>query len=337
MSNLIIPKGYKSDLNLLETQKAIKLIKDFFEKNLAKTLHLTRVSAPLFVQSNSGLNDNLTGSEEPVHFKVRNGKSNMNLEIVHSLAKWKRNALKEYNIPIGNGIYADMNAIRACEISDNTHSFYVDQWDWEKAISPEDRNIKYLISTVRDIYQILLNTQDMLVKHYPKYKPILKDQLNIITTQELEDLFPSLSPEEREREYCKENGSMFLIGIGGKLNSGYPHDLRSPDYDDWNLNGDIIVWNPILDDALELSSMGVRVNSEVLNNQLKLSNTLDRLELDFHKNLINKLYPDAIGGGIGQSRLCMFFLQKAHIGEVQASIWPENMIKECKENKIELL
>ncbi|WP_099203241.1 aspartate--ammonia ligase [Miniphocaeibacter massiliensis] len=337
MSKLIIPDGYKSDLNLLETQKAIKLIKDFFEKNLAESLNLTRVSAPLFVESNSGLNDNLSGTEIPVHFKVRNGKSNMNLEIVHSLAKWKRNALKEYNIQVGSGIYADMDAIRACETCDNTHSFYVDQWDWEKAISEKDRNKEYLISTVKVIYNILLNTQKMLMEHYPNYKPLLSEKLNIVTTQQLEDLYPSLSPEDREREYCKNNGSMFLLGIGEKLNSGIPHDLRAPDYDDWRLNGDIIVWNPILNDALELSSMGIRVNKESLKYQLEISNTLDRLELDFHKNLLNDLYPQAIGGGIGQSRLCMFFLQKAHIGEVQSSIWPEDMIEKCKENKINLL
>lgn len=337
MNNLIIPKGYKSDLNLLETQKAIKLIKDYFERNLSKTLNLTRVSAPLFVKSSIGLNDNLTGVEKPVSFDVTDGSEQAKLEIVHSLAKWKRNALKEYNIPIGQGIYADMDAIRACEICDNTHSYYVDQWDWEKSISQDQRTEDYLIETVQSIYKVLLNTQKMLQEKYPKYNPVLKDTIYIITSQELEDRYPDLSPENREKEFCKKYGSMFLMKIGHTLDSGKPHDVRSPDYDDWNLNGDIIVWNPILNNALELSSMGIRVNSKVLQNQLNLSNHLDRLNLEFHKNLISEKYPQAIGGGIGQSRLCMLFLQKSHIGEVQASTWPTEMIKQCKKNNINLL
>lgn len=337
MYNLVIPNGYKSDLNLLETQKAIKLIKDFFESRLASTLNLTRVSAPLFVESNLGINDNLTGVEKPVSFNVCQGNKKTQLEIVQSLAKWKRNALKEYNIPSGSGIYADMNAIRASETCDNTHSYYVDQWDWEKAIDNKDRTEIFLIQTVRTIYQVLLDTQTMLKNHYPKYNPVLRDTISIVTSQDLEDKYPSLSPEEREKQYCKKYGSMFLMKIGNKLNSGKPHDVRSPDYDDWNLNGDIIVWNPILNDALELSSMGIRVNSEVLKKQLEISNNLNRLNLEFHKNLISNKYPQAIGGGIGQSRLCMLFLQKAHIGEVQASAWPKEMIDECKENNINLL
>ncbi|QQK07578.1 aspartate--ammonia ligase [Miniphocaeibacter halophilus] len=337
MYNLVIPKNYKSDLNLLETQKAIKLIKDFFESRLASTLNLTRVSAPLFVESNLGINDNLTGVEKPVSFYVNQECGKTQLEIVQSLAKWKRNALKEYNIPIGSGIYADMNAIRASETCDNTHSYYVDQWDWEKTIDDKDRTEIFLIQTVRTIYQVLLDTQVMLKKHYPKYNPVLRDTISIVTSQDLENKYPSLSPEEREKQYCKKYGSMFLMKIGNKLNSGKPHDVRSPDYDDWNLNGDIIVWNPILNDALELSSMGIRVNSEVLKKQLEISDNLNRLNFEFHKNLIANNYPQAIGGGIGQSRLCMLFLQKAHIGEVQASAWPKEMIEECKKNNINLL
>lgn len=337
MSNLVIPKDYKSDLNLLETQKAIKLIKDYFELNLSKTLNLTRVSAPLFVKSNLGLNDNLSGIEKPVSFNVEYKNKTTQLEIVHSLAKWKRNALKEYNIPAGSGIYTDMNAIRAAEICDNTHSYYVDQWDWEKSINENDRTEIFLIETVKSIYQILLDTQKMLKKHYPKYNPVLKDTISIVTSQELENKYPDLNPEEREKEYCKNYGSMFLMKIGRDLKSGKPHDTRSPDYDDWNLNGDIIVWNPILNDALELSSMGIRVNSEVLLEQLEISNNLDRVNLNFHKNLIENNYPQAIGGGIGQSRLCMLFLQKAHIGEVQASTWPSEMIQECIKYNINLL
>lgn len=337
MKNLVIPEGYKSDLDLLETQKAIKLIKDYFERNLAKTLNLTRVSAPLFVESTLGLNDNLTGVEEPVSFDVLNGNRKSTLEIVHSLAKWKRNALKEYKIPIGHGIYADMDAIRANEVCDNTHSYYVDQWDWEKVISPEDRNENYLIEIVQSIYKVLLNTQKMLKEKYPKYNSVLRDTIYVITSQELEDRYPDLLPEDREKEFCRNYGSMFLMKIGHVLDSGKPHDVRSPDYDDWNLNGDIIVWNPILNDALELSSMGIRVNSDVLRNQLTLSNNLERSELDFHKNLLDGKFPQAIGGGIGQSRLCMLLLQKAHIGEVQASTWPTEMIDECKKYNINLL
>ena len=337
MKNLVIPKFYKSDLNLLETQKSIKLIKDYFEKSLADTLNLTRVSAPLFVESHRGLNDNLTGIEKPVGFEYIDNNSIIGLEIVHSLAKWKRNALKKYNIPSGSGIYADMNAIRSFEDLDNTHSLYVDQWDWEKAITENDRTEIFLIQTVKSIYNIMLSTQDMLKDHYPNYKPVLKDTISIVTTQDLEDTYPNLLPEEREKEYCKKYGSMFLMKIGHNLKSGVPHDHRSPDYDDWNLNGDIIVWNPILNNALELSSMGIRVNSKSLIKQLELSNNMDRMNLDFHNNLIKNYYPQAIGGGIGQSRLCMLFLQKAHIGEVQASFWPLSMRKECVRNNINLL
>lgn len=337
MNNLIIPDGYKSTLDLLKTQKAIKLIKDFFQICLSKKLKLTRVSAPLFVEKNSGFNDNLTGKEHPVSFMVSQDDKDVELEIIHSLAKWKRNALYCYKIPIEEGIYTDMNAIRSNEVCDNTHSYYVDQWDWEKVIDKEDRTEKYLYSVVNDIYEVLLNTEDMLSKEFEDYNKILPRNITFISTEDLESLYPNLDPEEREKAFCKEKGAIFLSKIGGNLKCGKPHGVRSPDYDDWSLNGDIIVWNPILDDALELSSMGIRVDSETLKKQLKQSNTLERLNLDFHKNLIEGLYPQCIGGGIGQSRICMFLLQKAHIGEVQSSIWPKSMIDECMKNGINLL
>ncbi|WP_300411032.1 aspartate--ammonia ligase [Lagierella sp.] len=337
MKNLIIPDGYKSSLDLLKTQKAIKMIKDFFQINLSKKLKLTRVSAPLFVEKTSGFNDNLTGKELPVSFVVNQDEKDVELEIIHSLAKWKRNALYCYKIPVEEGIYTDMNAIRANEICDNTHSYYVDQWDWEKVIDEKDRNENYLYSIVREIYKVLLDTEDMLSNEFHGYKKILPDKITFITTDELELRFPNLQPEEREKAFCKEKKAIFVSKIGSNLRNGKPHGVRSPDYDDWSLNGDIIVWNPILDNALELSSMGIRVDSETLVKQLEQSNNLDRLNLDFHKNLIDGKYPQCIGGGIGQSRICMFLLQKAHIGEVQSSIWPKSMVDECVKNGINLL
>lgn len=334
---LILPEGYSSSLDIIETQKAIKGIKDFFQKNLAEKLNLTRVSAPLFVPRSTGVNDNLNGVEVPVHFKFRNGDQVEILEIVQSLAKWKRIALKNYNVEPGKGIYADMNAIRPCEITDNTHSLYVDQWDWEKVIKKEQRDQEYLIETVKSIYNCLLETQEMLKKTYSGYKSVLHETIYIKTSQELEDMYPSLSPDEREKAFCRENGSLFLMEIGGALNSGKPHDNRAPDYDDWSLNGDIIVWNPILNDSLELSSMGIRVDAQSLVNQLRIQNQEERLKLEYHSMLTSGQLPLTIGGGIGQSRICMLLLQKAHIGEVQSSVWPESMIRACKNNGINLL
>lgn len=337
MSNLIIPKEYKSSLDLIKTQKAIKLIKDFFQINLSEKLNLIRVSAPLFVDKQSGFNDNLSGTEVPVSFKVSQDGEDVDLEIIHSLAKWKRNALASYNIEVGQGLYTDMNAIRSCEICDNTHSYYVDQWDWEKAISPNERNEEYLKKVVRDIYDVLLDTENMLSETYDDYNKILPKEITFITTFELEEMYPDISFEEREKLFAKEKGAIFISKIGRNLKCGKPHSMRAPDYDDWDLNGDIIVWNPILNDALELSSMGIRVDSKALKKQLEESKTTNRLNYEFHKNLVDGKYPECIGGGIGQSRLCMFFLQKAHIGEVQASTWPKSMIEECKENGINLL
>lgn len=338
MTKLILPEGYKSDLNLLQTQKSIKLIKDFFERALAEKLKLTRVSAPMFVKKSSGLNDDLTGVEKPVHFYMNESGTQQEVQIVHSLAKWKRYALKKYEIPIGQGLYTDMNAIRADETPDNIHSIYVDQWDWEKVIDPrKDRNMEYLIQTVKDIYSVFLSLEEYLLDKIPGYEKILPDEIFFLTTQELEDRYPNLNAKERERAIAKEKRAVFLLQIGDILRSGHPHDGRSPDYDDWSLNGDLLFWNPILDDVLELSSMGIRVDPDTLVRQLRKANAMDRMKYEFHSLLVNGMLPQTIGGGIGQSRICMFFLQKAHIGEVQASVWPENMRRVCRKNGIELL
>lgn len=334
MNNLIIPKNYKSSLDVIATQEAIKEIKDFFQMSLAYALNLERVSAPLFVEKSSGLNDNLTGSERPVSFDSKNGE---NLEIVQSLAKWKRIALKKYNYKAGTGLYADMNAIRRDEIPDNTHSYYVDQWDWEKVIKKEERSEDYLRHIVNKIYNVFIQTDDFITYHYPQYDKVLPDEITFISSQELLDLYPDLSPEEREDAYVKEKGAVFIYQIGHPLSNGKAHDKRSPDYDDWLLNGDIIFYNPILEKSLELSSMGIRVDSKTLDKQLNLANANDRRELDYHKMLLNNELPLTIGGGIGQSRMCMFFMQKAHIGEVQASVWPKDMVEVCEESGIILL
>ena len=337
MENLIIPEGYKSSYDVLETQIIIKEIKDYFERSLAKHLNLTRVSAPLYVRSDSGINDYLTGVEKPVNFKFNDGDDIAQLEIVQSLAKWKRIALKRYGFEIGSGIYTDMDAIRPHETLGNKHSLYVDQWDWEKVISNDNRNIEYLKETVRNIYKAFIDTQNMMRKRFSSYNKILPDEIFFITAEELARRYPKDNPETREYKIAKEKKAVFIIGIGHKLSNGEPHDIRSPDYDDWNLNGDIILWNPVLNSHLELSSMGIRVNKNVLLEQLKLSDTEDRLELEYHQMILNNELPLTIGGGIGQSRICMFFLQKAHIGEVQASIWPEEMVEICKKNGIHLL
>ena len=334
MYELTVPAGYKSLLNLRQTQVAIKKIKDFFERDLAIELNLTRVSAPLFVANDSGLNDNLNGVERPVSFDLPDGEE---LEIVHSLAKWKRMALRQYGFGAGEGLYTDMNAIRRDEKLDNIHSMFVDQWDWEKTILHSDRTMETLQKTVRIIYSVLRHTEIYIADDYDFIDRLLPEDIYFITSQELEDMYPDLSSKEREYRITKDKGAVFLMQIGGKLKSGKPHDGRAPDYDDWSLNGDILVYNPTLDIALELSSMGIRVDEEALQRQLRLAGCEDRASLPFHSSLLKGELPYTIGGGIGQSRMCMFFLRKAHIGEVQASFWPDEMIGECRENGITLL
>ncbi|MBR2848375.1 MAG: aspartate--ammonia ligase [Clostridia bacterium] len=334
MSELFIPEGYKSILNLRQTEVAIKKIKDFFEHDLAIELNLTRVSAPLFVDSESGLNDNLNGVERPVRFDVKSGEV---IEIVHSLAKWKRMALKEYGFTNGEGLYTDMNAIRRDEDPDAIHSMFVDQWDWEKVISHEDRTLKTLQRTVKCIYNVLRHTETYITEEYDFIGKQLPEEIFFITSQELEDMYPELSAKEREYRITKDKGAVFLMQIGGKLTSGKPHDGRAPDYDDWALNGDILVYYPVLDIALELSSMGIRVDEESLKRQLELAGCSERASLPFHRALLHGELPYTIGGGIGQSRMCMFFLRKAHIGEVQSSFWPSDMVKNCAERGVNLL
>ena len=336
MSSIFIPEGYDPKYGIMETEIAIKFVKDFFEKELSSALNLTRISAPLFVKKASGLNDNLNGVERPVAFETKEVPGET-LEIVHSLAKWKRMALKRYKVPVGQGIYTDMNAIRRDEDMDNTHSIYVDQWDWEKVITKEDRNFDFLKETVRKIYKVFLNTERELSARFEKVKINLPNEVTFITSQELENLYPNLTPEERENEFAKSKGAIFVMQIGKVLASGQRHDGRAPDYDDWELNGDLILWDSALNHSLELSSMGIRVDKDALERQLKELNLEERKELDFHKQLLNGELPLTIGGGIGQSRICMFFLQKAHIGEVQASFWTEDIKKVCRENEINLL
>lgn len=334
--DLTVPADYHPKLDIKETEKAIKYIKFRFQEHLLTALNLQRVSAPLFVFPDSGLNDNLNGIEKPVGFDVKH-LQNKRAEVVQSLAKWKRLALKRYEIPEGEGIYTDMNAIRPDESFDNLHSLYVDQWDWEKVISREQRNENTLRSTVRNIYNAFQLLQKDVEKAYPMFHSWLPEEIHFVTAQELEDLYPELSPKQRENQIAREHKAVFIQGIGGELNSGKKHDGRACDYDDWRLNGDIIFYHPNLDLAFEISSMGIRVDKESLFKQASLSGDKKRLELPFHKAIMENKLPYTIGGGIGQSRLCMFFLQKVHIGEVQASIWPEEMIEECKEKNIPLL
>ncbi|HHY83443.1 MAG TPA: aspartate--ammonia ligase [Clostridiales bacterium] len=336
MEGLIIPQGYKSPLDIRETEIAIKLLKDFFENKLARELNLVRVSAPLFVTPESGLNDNLNGVERPVTFDVK-GLGGSNVEIVHSLAKWKRMALKRYGFCREEGLYTDMNAIRRDEDLDNLHSVYVDQWDWEKIILKEERNEDTLKATVKSIFKVFKESESFIVGKFPNLKRQLPDEISFITTQELEDMYPHLSPKEREDAIAKEKKAVFIMKIGGRLKSGNRHDGRAPDYDDWELNGDIIFWYPILDKAFEVSSMGIRVDEDSLLKQLKLSGCEDRMNLPFHRDLLNGKLPYTIGGGIGQSRICMYLLNKAHIGEVQASVWPEEMLAACERANIILL
>ena len=336
MSSLIIPKGYKSAHSIKETEIAIKEVKDYFERALVKELNLTRVSAPLFVKPESGLNDNLNGVERPVSFGIKE-QNDAICEIVHSLAKWKRMALGEYGFSYGEGLYTDMNAIRRDEDTDNIHSIYVDQWDWEKIIHKSERNEKTLKSVVRKVYEALKNTEVFINSRHPEIECILPKEIKFITSQELLDKYPNLDAKERENAAAKEFGAVFISKIGGKLSNGEPHDGRAPDYDDWELNGDILVYYPVLDIALELSSMGVRVDEESLMRQLKLAGCEERAELDFQKALLNGELPYTIGGGIGQSRLCMFFLRKAHVGEVQVSVWPDETWELAKKAGVELL
>jgi len=334
--DLIIPQGYSSYLDVCQTEIAIKNIKDFFERRLADKLNLTRVSAPLYVVSDSGLNDDLNGVERPVVFNIKS-LGDRNVEIVHSLAKWKRVALKRYEFPVGNGIYTDMNAIRRDEDLDNLHSTYVDQWDWELIIDKNDRNIDTLKKIVNTIFKVFKDTENYLRKLYPQLQLYLPEEITFISSQELLDLYPDKTPKEREDLICKKYKAVFVYQIGDKLSDGKPHDGRAPDYDDWSLNGDILFWFPVLNCAFEVTSMGIRVDEDSLKSQLEKANALDRIDFQYHQEVLNSELPYTIGGGIGQSRICMFFLHKAHIGEVQVSIWPEEMAKVCEENGIKLL
>ena len=332
MKNNIYPKNYQSLLNLVDTQIAIKFVKDTFERELAKELDLMRVSAPLFVEPETGLNDNLSGYEKAVNFVVN--EDDTNLEIVQSLAKWKRYALNKYNI---DGLYTDMNAIRRFEETDNLHSLYVDQWDWERRLQPEERKLSTLKKIVKRIYKAFKKTYNLLVKKYPVLQNDLPKDIVFVTTKELEAKYPNLSRKERENAICKEYGAVFLIGIGGKLKDGEPHDARAADYDDWKLNGDILLWYEPLQIAFELSSMGIRVNKESLVKQLKAKKEEFKLAMPYHQQILNDNLPLSIGGGIGQSRLCMYLLKKIHIGEVQSSYWPDEDIKEFKKYNVNLL
>lgn len=336
MGTIYIPDGYSSALNLHDTQVGIKTVKDFFQNLLAERMNLLRVSAPLFVTPESGLNDNLNGIERPVKFGIKE-QGEAEAEIVHSLAKWKRYALKKYGFEVGEGLYTDMSAIRRDEDTDNIHSIYVDQWDWEKIITKKERNMDTLRSVVRDIYKVLRKTEKYMAIEYDYIEEILPHDIFFITTQELEDMYPDKTPKEREYLIAKEKGAVCLMQIGDKLLSGKPHDGRAPDYDDWALNADIIVYYPVLDISLELSSMGIRVDEDSLASQLKKAGCEERAELPFQKAILDQQLPYTIGGGIGQSRICMFFLRKAHIGEVQSSLWPDDVMAECDKRGVKLL
>ena len=336
MNHFIIPENYHPALNLYDTQVGIKTVKDFFQKSLSEQLNLLRVSAPLFVDPASGLNDNLNGVERPVCFDIKEAPGS-DAEIVHSLAKWKRYALKKYGFSHGEGLYTDMVAIRRDEETDNLHSIYVDQWDWEKIISRQERNVDTLKEVVRKVYKALKKTEKYMAIQYDYIEEILPREISFVTAQELEDRYPDLTPKEREYQIAKETGAVFIMQIGKYLASGQRHDGRAPDYDDWDLNGDIIVYYPILDIALELSSMGIRVDAESLKRQLAISGCEDRAKLDFQKAVLADELPLTIGGGIGQSRICMFYLRKAHIGEVHCSLWPRETLRIAQEHGIPLL
>lgn len=343
--SLIIPKDYKQTLTPESTEQAIQLLKTSFQEKLSKTLNLRRVTAPLFVLKGTGINDDLNGVERPVTFPIL-CMGDRKAEVVHSLAKWKRLKLGSYRIPAGYGLYTDMNAIRSDEELDNLHSLYVDQWDWEKTIRPEDRNLDYLKKTVRTLYSLLKEIEVLVYDRYPHITPTLPDGITFIHSEELLRMYPGIPPREREAKAAEKFGAIFIIGIGDTLSDGQRHDGRAPDYDDWStansdgfrgLNGDIILWNEVLGCAFELSSMGIRVDPDALLRQLEAAGCPERSGLPFHKALLDGELPLSIGGGIGQSRLCMYFLKKAHIGEVQASIWPEAQIEVCEKNKIQLL
>ena len=346
MSQLIIPKNYKAALDLQQTEIAIKKIKDFFLSSISTELRLRRVTAPLFVLKGLGMNDDLSGIERPVTFPIKD-LNEAQAEVVHSLAKWKRVTLAEYNVAPGYGIITDMNAIRADEEMDNLHSLYVDQWDWERVMPEGCRNTEYLKKIVSRIYNAILRTEYYICETYPQLKPFLPEDIHFIHSEELLQKYPNLPPKERENAICREYGAVFIIGIGGKLSNGEEHDMRAPDYDDYTtisevnglagLNGDLLIWYPILERAIELSSMGIRVDKEALNRQLALSGKEDRKKLYFHSRLLEGSLPQSIGGGIGQSRLCMILLHKAHVGETQSSIWPDDMRKRCKEAGMPLI
>lgn len=342
---LIVPSGYKSFLDLNQTEKAIKLVKDTFQQQLSAELNLRRVTAPLFVLRGTGINDDLNGTERKVSFPIRD-MDDAYAEVVNSLAKWKRMALADYCIPHGNGLYTDMNAIRPDEEFDNIHSLYVDQWDWERVIAQKERSLDFLKYIVRKIFEVVKRTEYVVYENFNTIKPVLPHDITFIHAEELLIQYPHLKPREREYEAAKKHGAVFIIGIGGMLANGEQHDGRAPDYDDWTsetvngfkgLNGDIILWNPVLEIPFEISSMGIRVDRDSLLKQLELCGVPERVEMQFHKRLINGDLPLSIGGGIGQSRICMYYLRKAHIGEVQASIWPGELINECRANNIFLL
>ncbi len=342
---LYIPANYRSVLDVSQTEQAIKLIKDFFQLNLASELRLRRVTAPLFVKKGTGINDDLNGVERPVSFPIRE-MDDQKAEIVQSLAKWKRMALADLKLPVGYGIYTDMNAIRPDEELTNIHSLYVDQWDWERVIGPEERNVDFLKKIVRQIYSAVVRTENLVQDYYPGIKPLLPEEITFFHAEELAELYPELTPRERETRVVREHKAVFIIGIGGEMPNGEIHDGRAPDYDDWvtptkngyrGLNGDIVIWNSVLERAFEISSMGIRVNCETLLEQLHIRNMEERSQLYWHQLLLNGKLPLTIGGGIGQSRLCMFFLRKAHIGEIQSSIWPDEMISRCEEKGLHLL
>ena len=335
MSNIMIPQDYHTPLSVYEMQRAIEFIKSNFQVNLSNALNLRRVSAPLFVDENSGLNDNLNGVERPVSFDIPD--VGVNAQVVQSLAKWKRLALKRYQFNVGKGLFTDMNAIRRDEEVDNLHSVYVDQWDWEKVISADDRNVEYLKRTVRDIVSAISETSDALNIAFPSLRTKLGREVFFITTQELEDLYPDLTPKQREDEICKQKGVVFVMQIGKVLKSGIKHDGRAPDYDDWDLNGDILYWNEVLGHAFEISSMGIRVDPKSLDAQLAIAGCDDRRTLPFHRMLLAGELPLTMGGGIGQSRLCMLLIGTAHIGEVQASLWDKETQKVCEEAGVLLL
>ncbi|GAA3602357.1 aspartate--ammonia ligase [Secundilactobacillus similis DSM 23365 = JCM 2765] len=334
--HLIIPESYNPKLTVRETQDAIRYIRETFQDEFGKQLNLSRLSAPMFVEKSTGLNDNLNGVEQPVSFTMQD-EGDATIEIVHSLAKWKRVALKRYGFGMHEGLYTNMNAIRKDEDLDNYHSAYVDQWDWEKVISRDERNLDTLKDTVRQIFKVIKHMEHEVWYKFPQSVHHLPDEIHFVTTQELEDRFPDLTPKERENAITKELGCVFLMKIGGAMKSGKRHDGRAPDYDDWSLNGDILFWYEPLNQSIEISSMGIRVDADALKRQLKLADAEDRLQYPYHQMVLNGEVPFTIGGGIGQSRLCMLLLGKAHVGEVQASLWPQEMIDQCEENHIHLL